>query len=194
MGVQEDIALLERQIRELKVKYEQYFAGIEKREPIKDREAVAKLIRQYSGVTLTNTGQAFRLNQVTASFSALNAYWTRICQQIEDGTYQRDKFKLKLKERDAPTGRSREGANGAEGPARFREGTDPGGRELQTLYAQLIAAKKQAGETVAGLKPETLAALIKQQVPQITRKFGCAAVEFRVVVEGGKAKLKATPK
>jgi hypothetical protein len=196
MSTQEDIALLERQIRELKVKYEQYFAGIEKREPIKEREAVAKLVRQYSGVALTNTGQAFKLNQMTASFSALAAYWTRVSQQIEEGTSSRDKFRLKLKEQQEKQAvRPREAGQAAPGgPARFRDGAEPGGRELQALYDQLVAAKKQVGEPVAGLKPESLAAVIKQQLPQITKRFGCQSVEFRVVVEGGKAKLKATPK
>jgi hypothetical protein len=197
MGVQEDIALLERQIRDLKVKYEQYFAGIEKREPVKEREAVAKLVRQYSGVTLTNTGQAFRVNQLTASFSALNAYWARVVQQIEEGTYSRDRFKLQLKEKqrkEKDGGKPAGAAEAAPKVARFKDGVEPGGRELQTLYQQLLAAKKQTGETVAGLKPESLAAVIKQQLPQITKKFNAKAVEFRVVVEGGKAKLKATPK
>jgi hypothetical protein len=199
MGVQEDIALLERQIRDLKVRYEQYFAGIEKREPLKEREAVARLVRQYSGVTLTNTGQAFRMNQITASFSALNAYWSRTVQQIEEGSYSRDRFKLQLKEKQR---KEQEPANGARPPAaeeaprvaRFKDGAEPGGRELQALYQQLLAAKKQTGETVAGLKPESLAAVIKQQIPQIAKRFNAKMVEFRVVVEGGKAKLKATPR
>jgi hypothetical protein len=200
MGIPEDIAQLERQIRELKTLYEKYFAGLEKREPLRLREEVARLIRNYSGTTLTNTGHAFKLNQLTASFSSLNAYWTRISQQIEEGTYARDKFKLRLKERQRggpPPAAVKPGAAEAAdetAAVRFKEGTDPGGQEIEKLYRQLVAAKKQAGETTAGLKPELLAATIRQQLPQIARKFGAQAVEFRVVVEGGKAKLKATPR
>ncbi len=198
MGIPEDIAQLERQIRELKTLYEKYFAGLEKREPLRLREEVARLIRNYSGTTLTNTGHAFKLNQLTASFSSLNAYWTRVSQQIEEGTYARDKFKLKLKERQrgatpaAKPGVDETTAGG--GAVRFKEGVEPGGKEIERLYTQLLAAKKQAGEPTAGLKPEVLAATIKQQLPQIARRFGAQAVEFRVVVEGGKAKLKATPR
>lgn len=199
MGIPEDIALLERQIRELKTAYEKYFAGLEKREPLKLREEVARVIRTYSGTTLTNTGYAFKLNQLTASFSALNAYWTRVAQQIEEGTYSRDRFRLKLKERQrggdpTPPPRRADDAENGQAPVRFRDGVEPGGKELDSLYKQLVAAKKQAGEPTAGLKPEVLAATIKQQLPQITKKFGAASVEFRVVVEGGKAKLKATPR
>ncbi len=200
MGIPEDIALLERQIRELKRVYEKYFAGLEKREPLKLRDEVAKLVRSYSGTTLTNTGYAFKLNQLVSSFSALNAYWTRVSQQIEEGTYSRDRFKLKLKERqreepgDAPKPAGGAAGDKGEGAIRFRDGVDPSGKDLETLYKQLVAAKQQAGESTAGLKPEVLAATIKQQLPQITKRFGAQSVEFRVVVEGGKAKLKATPR
>lgn len=199
MSIPEDIALLERQIRDLKTAYEKYFAGLEKREPLKLREAVAKVIRQYSGTTLTNTGYAFKLTQLTASFSALNAYWTRVAQQIEEGTYSRDKFRLKLKEKQrdgdiTPPPKRPPAAENGQGPVRFRDGVEPGGRDLDSLYKQLVAAKTRAGESTAGLKPEVLAATIKQQLPLITKKFGAQAVEFRVVVEGGKAKLKATPR
>ncbi|HEY8368107.1 MAG TPA: MXAN_5187 C-terminal domain-containing protein [Thermodesulfobacteriota bacterium] len=194
MGIPEDIAQLERQIRELKVQYEKYFAGLEKREPLRLREEVAKLIRRYSGVTLTNTGHAFKLSQLTASFNALNAYWTRVSQQIEEGTYARDKFRLKLKERQRTDTTTTKPAAEADGPVRFREGVEPAGKEIEKLYRQLVAAKKQAGEPTDGLRPEVLAATIKQQLPQIARKYGAQAVEFRVVVEGGKAKLKATPR
>ncbi|HEX7128140.1 MAG TPA: MXAN_5187 C-terminal domain-containing protein [Thermodesulfobacteriota bacterium] len=197
MGIPEDIAQLERQIRELKAQYEKYFSGLEKREPLRLREEVARVIRRYSGITLTNTGHAFRLSQLTANFNALSAYWTRVSQQIEEGTYARDKFRLKLKERqrgETTTAKPAAQPAEAEGPVRFRDGVEPGGREIETLYRQLLAAKKQAGEPTAGLKPEVLAATIKQQLPQIARKFGAHAVEFRVVVEGGKAKLKATPR
>lgn len=199
MGIPEDIALLERQLRELKTEYEKYFMGLVKREPLKLREDVARLVRQYSGTTLTNTGYAFKLNQLTASYSALNAYWTRVSQQIEEGTYARDKFRLKLKERQheeaAPKRKAAPAAaTNGDGPVRFTDGAEPGGKALETLYRQLVAAKQQVGESTAGLKPEVLAATIKQQLPQITKRYGAEAVEFRVVVEGGKAKLKATPK
>ncbi len=214
MGVAEDLAQLERQLRDLRIQYERYFAGLEKMEPTKLREQVARTIRHYSGVTLTNTAQSFRLNALTATFNAYNAYWSRVVRQIEEGTYARDRFRLKLRERQAGA----DGASGAdgrqaraEGPeapaagqapagggtsaaARFRQGVEPDGPALQGLYEAYLAAKRQAGEPVDGLRPEKLAAVIKQQLPQIAKRFNCESVEFRVVVEEGKAKLKASPK
>ncbi len=214
MGIAEDLAQLERQLRELRIQYERYFAGLEKTEPAKLREQVARAIRQYSGSTLTNTGLGFRLSALTASFNAYNAYWSRVVRQIEEGTYARDRFRLKLKEREqqavrtgsaaaegAPGGSAgaaaaAAGAGGDAAPAaaRFRDGVEPDGPALQRLYEAYVAAKRQAGEPVEGLGPERLAAAIKRQLPQITRRFNCDSVEFRVVIEEGKAKLKAIPK
>lgn len=213
MGIAEDLAQLERQLRELRIQYERYFAGLEKTEPAKLREQVARTIRQYSGTNLTNTGQSFRLNALTATFNAYNAYWSRVVRQIEEGTYARDRFRLKLKEREqqaaqagllngdggragGPAAAAGEAAGRSTAPAavRFREGVEPEGQALQGLYEAYVAAKRKAGEPVEGLRPEKLAAVIKQQLPQIAKRFNCESVEFRVVVEGGKAKLKAVPK
>ncbi len=202
MGIAEELAQLERQLRKLRIDYEKYFAGLEKREPVELREEVARAIRKYSGATITNTGHNFKLNSLTATFSSYTSYWDRVVRQIEEGTYSRDRFRLKLKERER---RAAEGAAGSSAPAngkaaaaetavRFREGTDPAGRELQGLYEALVAAKRKAGESLDGFGPDKLAAIIKQQLPKIAKQFNCESVEFRVVVEDGKAKLKATPK
>lgn len=202
MGIAEDLARLERQLRQLRIDYEKYFAGLEKREPVELRDEVAQAIRKYSGTTLTKTGHSFKLNSLTATFNAYSAYWSRVVRQIEEGTYSRDRFKLKLKEKER---RAAETAGTAAAPpnatptptpgaARFQEGAEPGARELQTLYEALVSAKRTVGESLDGLAPDKLAAIIKQQLPKITRQFGCESVEFRVVVEDGRTKLKATPK
>ncbi|HWP35090.1 MAG TPA: MXAN_5187 C-terminal domain-containing protein [Thermodesulfobacteriota bacterium] len=244
MGTAEDLARLEQQLRELRIEYEQYFAGILKHEPVKRREEVARGIRRLSGTSFTNTALAFRLNTLVATFTTYSAYWDRIVRQIEEGTYARERFRLKLKERGpAPLAGGAEGAatgsaagteaggslppgagpagpgahaagrqplggaasaggegaseGGAAGevPAvRFRSGGDPDTQQLERLYEALVAAKRRAGEPVEGLERDRLAATIRAQLPAIAKRFNCREVEFRVVVEGGKAKLKATPK
>ena len=46
MAIQEDIAFFEKGLNELIVKYEQYFLGIEKREPLKLLDEMEKLSRR----------------------------------------------------------------------------------------------------------------------------------------------------
>ena len=50
MGLPEDIARLEQDLRELIIRYEQYFCGIEKREPLQLLDEVERRARRYQNV------------------------------------------------------------------------------------------------------------------------------------------------
>ena len=39
---------IQQQMKELEIRYEQYFAGVEKREPHRERIDIAKRLRQYT--------------------------------------------------------------------------------------------------------------------------------------------------
>jgi len=89
----EVIALLdELQVRidQLKIAYEQYFLGIEKFAPVKERQECARIVRRVQTAQTTNTALRFRLNSLNQRFLSYQTYWNRILRQIEAGTYHRD--------------------------------------------------------------------------------------------------------
>ncbi len=185
MGDEEDISRLEREINKVKFEYEQYFMGMEKLEPVKMREGVERLIRSLTERVIRNTALKFKLSSLTARYNTFLQYWIRIVRQIEDGTYHRDQFRAQLKERlvsPAPPGRSdkEERAAPSEG--------------FQQVYSQYLEAKKRCKEDTSSLSLEKLANTLQRQIPQIKEKYKCKEVDFKVVVEGGKAKLKAIPR
>ena len=94
MAIQEDIAFLEGSIAELIVKYEQYFLGIEKREPLKLCEDIERFIRRYNTATIVNTMMKFRFNTLVGKFNSYKQYWARTTRLIEEGKYSRDRFKM----------------------------------------------------------------------------------------------------
>lgn len=73
-------------------------------------------------------------------------------------------------------------------------GAAPKADPIQRIFDQFVAAKKKANENTEGLTPDKMATIIKQQTAALKQKYNCKSVEFRVVVEDGKAKLKAIPK
>ena len=83
MGLSEDIALFELNLNELIIKYEQYFLGLEKREPLKLLEEVERYVRKYHGAHISNTMLKFKFNSVVARFSSYKQYWNRITRLIE---------------------------------------------------------------------------------------------------------------
>jgi hypothetical protein len=186
-SIAEDLVVLENKIKQLKFEYEQYFMGGRPREPVMLRGDVQKVVTRYSNTGIQNTALRFRFNNLCARYYALRRQWDGILKQIEEGTYKPHLFKAKLHERER--GLLEEPGRAQPAPA-AREETTAGGTDLFEAYCN---ARRQCGDDPAGISREKLDQLVARQRAAIREKFGCDEVRFRVVVEGGKARLKATP-
>jgi hypothetical protein len=182
MGIPEDIARLEIELRELIIKYEQYFFGIEKREPLKLLEEVERLTRRYRNVSISNTMQRFRYDSLVAALNVHRQKWTRINRLIEEGKYVRDRFKMSLHQGEAAKER----------PA--QQVSSDSDLQLDRIYQQYCAARKACNLPVENVSRERIALAIERQKPAILEKYRCSDVEFVVVIEKGKPCLKARPK
>lgn len=187
MAIADDIGSLEKKLIRLKVDYEQYFMGVQKTAPEKLRSEVEKLIQTYTNQKITNTAVSFRLNAIVAKFNSYRSYWDRIVREIEEGRYVRDVFKMKLHDKmkgaEPPSPSSTEVQEKAPSPQEER---------FKRIYQEFVEARKSTNEPLP--KFETVADLIKKQTPIIIEKYKASSVDFKVVIEGGKAKLKAVPK
>jgi hypothetical protein len=181
MGIQEDISFLEHSIAELVVKYEQYFLGIEKREPLKLCEDVERFIRRYNTATIVNTMYKFRFNSLVGKFNSYRQYWTRTNRLIEEGKYSRDRFKM-----------ARHLAEGEQHPPADRH-PKPSENDIEIVYQHYLEARRKCNLSTDNLSRETMFAVIEKQREKLKSKHHCADVEFRVVIENGAPKLKARP-
>jgi hypothetical protein len=182
MGIPEDIARLELELRELIIKYEQYFFGIEKREPLRLLEEVERLVRRYRNISIPNTMQRFKYDSLAASLSVHKQKWTRINRLIEDGKYERDRFKMSL----------HQGEGAKKQPAGMPQ--DASERDVDKIYQEYRDARLACNLPVESLTREMIAQAIERQKPVILEKYRCSDVSFVVVVENGKPRLKARPK
>jgi hypothetical protein len=64
---------------------------------------------------------------------------------------------------------------------------------LQRVYDEYVAARKQTGEGTEGLVFDSFTAKLKQNAEQLTQKFNCRTVRFKVVVKNGQTTLKPVP-
>lgn len=181
MGVADDIALFDQRLAELIIKYEQYFLGLEKREPLRLLDEVEQWARKYANVQIVNTMVKFKYNSLVAKLNSYKQYWTRINRLIEEGKYSRDRFKMAMHEK----------REGAPAPPPREPGIDP---EVLRLYQQYVKARKACHLPVETVTPNLIAAAIEKQKPAIINKYHCSNVEFKVVVEDGTPKIKARPK
>jgi len=182
--IEEDLNLLDARLKQVRVEYEQYFLGTRKREPQLVRGEVQKIISYYANVPIRNTGHRFRFNNLRSRFFAFRRHWDDTQRKIEDGSYERHRFQADLHERT----RGVAGVAGAASP-----GPPPAPDELDQLLEAWVAARTATGQPIAGLSRERLAAQLEQQSAAIRERFGTSEVRFRIVVEDGRAKLKATP-
>ncbi len=87
--IDEDLNQIERDIRQLKIEYEQYFGGGRSRPPTDTQWRVDTLIRRYSErVAELSTGQRFRMNNLTQTYAKYQDMWRKKLVQKETGITQ----------------------------------------------------------------------------------------------------------
>lgn len=182
MPSDEEIQVLDTKLKQLKLDYEQYFLGSRPREPSQLRGEVQKLFTIYTQTPIQNTAQRFRFHSLMSRFHAFRRQWNETLRKIEEGTYARHLFKANLHDRERVGGR-------APAPA-----AAPAERSAEhELFERYREACVQCGQDVSKLTRERLDAVLRKQETDLRERYGCSDVRFRVVVEDGKVRLKATP-
>jgi hypothetical protein len=181
MGIAEDVTVLDQKLSDLIKKYEQYFIGLEKREPLPLLGEVEKLVRRYAGTPINNTMYKHRFTTLVARFNTYREHWNRILKLMEEGRYSRDRFisDLHLRQKSRPE-RQEPGAPVANYDA-----------DIDRLVHEFREARRACNLPVDMITRELVAATIEKQKPALAAKLGTENVAFRVVVEDGKPKLKA---
>lgn len=178
--LEEDLRLLDTKLKQLKLDYEQYFCGSRPREPHMLRQEIQKQIVILSQTPIQNTALRFRFNSINSRFQAWKRQWDNTLRQIEAGTYQRHVFKANL----------RDGSSAPAGGAKPRGPRDGGASpELFEAYRE---AARACGQDVSRITPEKLERVVASQRDSLRARLGCDDVDFRVVVQNGKVKLKAS--
>ena len=67
--------------------------GYEKLEPSIQRKDVDRRFTHLRKQQIRNTALRFKFNVITQKFQTYSMYWTRVCRQIEEGTYKRHVIK-----------------------------------------------------------------------------------------------------
>lgn len=184
MGIAEEIAAFEQRLEELIRAYEQYFQGTEPREPLKLLEEVEQAARRYAGTSIANTMVKFKFNSVVARLNSYKQHWSRILRQIDEGRYPRDRMRMKLHQKVAG-GQARSDAPTSSPPTR---------NEIDDVYQKYLSARKSCNLQTDTMAPEKLKETLEKQRDALQKKHNCNDIEFRVVIEDGKPKIKARPK
>jgi hypothetical protein len=208
----EELTVLEGQLRRLKIEYEVYFSNPTKRPPTDIEWKVLSLLRKFSDGGRMNFSQRYRYNEMAQRYAVYSDLWRKKSRIREEG-YRRPQDALlsiqgvRTSEDDHKPqhhvyGVSKAAAAAASGSANSQPFTmhadssndHPADREqVERLYNTLVAAKKKAGENVSG-NLDSFSSFVQKKSDQIRKQFKCQDVEFSVELAEGQVKLKAKAK
>lgn len=188
---------LEEDIRRLKNRYDQFFAGIQKMPPQQERRNIDVFIHELSKDKIRDNSRRFRFNQLLTRYNQYREMWGRRMREREEGP-------LEFKRRQAVMSEEPEFAAARRpdpDPPRVtsprpdpyvRVTTASNGEEVRKLYEQIEREHFKLGK----LPPVTfdqLTQMVQKQSEIVRSKYQVNTVAFRVETIDGKVKLKAKP-
>lgn len=170
---------IQQQLKELEIRYEQYFAGVEKREPQMDRKNMTRRLRQYTNRRIVWTDLKFRYQGLISRFMSYSQYWDRILRLMDEGRYHRHTAKINAPSAAATTSQQK---------------TASPPDEAQRLQNELAKARQACG--IAGEAPaaDKVAAFLDAQREKIRQRYGDRPVAFSIDTSGDKPRIKVSLK
>lgn len=192
MALGEELDLIEQSIRQLKIEWEKFFGGVEKKPPNELKGRLEALIRRHANVEIRNNSERFRYQNLTARYNTFNELWSKRLRALEEG---RPVGIHGQRAAAIPPPRPPEakpaGAPRASGEVRVQS-PERDAEAVKSLYERFVQARKETGEAAA-VKFESFQKLISQQAQRILSEKGAKAVDFRLEMKDGKVSLKAKP-
>jgi hypothetical protein len=205
----EELGVLETQLRRLKIEYEVYFSNPTKRPPTDIEWKVLSLLRKFSDGGRMSFSQRYRYNEMAQRYAVYSDLWRKKSRVREEG-YRRPQDALLgvqgvrvAEEERKPqhpvyglshaTSAAAAAAPAASQPFTLHSVDQTESEQVERLYNTLVAAKKKAGENVSG-NLDSFANFVQKKTEQIRKQYHCQDVEFSVELTEGHVKLKAKAK
>ena len=213
MTIDEELNVLDTQLRRLKIEYEIYFSNPTKKPPTDIEWKVLALLRKFSDSGRLSFSQRYRYNEMAQRYAIYSDLWRKKSRIREEG-YRRPQDALlsvqgvrvteeELKPQHHPVYGVSHAAAAAVAAARSGAASSPHftlhnvdqkeREQVERLYNTLVAAKKKAGENVSG-SIDSFLAFVQKKTQQIRKQYHCENVEYSVELTNGHVKLKAKAK
>jgi len=210
----EELTLLEQQLRRLKIEYEIFFNNPAKRPPSDVEWKVLSLIRKFSDSARLSFSQRFKYNEMAQRYAIQSDLWRKKTRIREEG-YRRPQDALLSvqgvrageshetkhhpvyglsRHPEAAGAKTQESNPGSDQPFSVQcSGAADERKKVESLYQALSGAKRKSGEKVSG-DLDSFAAFVKKKTSEIRKQHACDTVEYSVEMQGGTVKLKAKAK
>jgi len=204
----EELTLLDSQLRRLKIEYEIFFSNPTKRPPTDIEWKVLSMLRKFSDGGRMSFSQRYRYNEMAQRYAIYSDLWRKKSRIREEG-YRRPQDALlsvqgvRVAEEDLkPHHHQVYGVSHAAAAAANASSSQPftlhsvdqaEKEQVERLYNTLVAAKKKAGENVTG-SIDSFTTFVQKKTEQIRKQYKCEGVEYSVELTEAGVKLKAKAK
>jgi hypothetical protein len=203
--VDEELAQLEKDIRQLKIEYDMFFGGGRKRPPTEIEWRIEQIVKRYSergGDMKFN--QRFRFSNLAQTYAKYKDIFRKKTAQKEEGKIQRH-FGAAAKAIEAERARANpepplsvesSSATAGESKAYRVVCSDPEKEteKVDQLFAAFVKAKQVAGEDTAKVSKASFDEFVRKKTKDLQSKKNCRDVEYVVEIVDGQVKLKALVK
>jgi hypothetical protein len=204
--IDDELGQIERDIRTLKIEYEQFFGGGRKRPPADTQWRTESLIRRYNErAGELSFAQRFRFNNLAQTYAKYQEMWRKKLVQKESATQQRH-FGAAAKaieaerardaaSRQVPITSERSGAAGNKDERRAvfalsLSNPEHEKEKIYALYEKLIEARTQTGQKSGTPSLKDFENFVREKTKDLKHQGG-SNVEYSVNIENGRVKLKA---
>jgi arginyl-tRNA--protein-N-Asp/Glu arginylyltransferase len=187
----DDLDRLDVAIRQLQVKWDLFFAGVDRKPPTDLQAHVETLVRRYANQEIRNNGERFRYQGLTARYTTFNELWQKRLRAREEGkVFGMHGLRAEQMAPPVPT-RAPQASGAARAATEFRVTDAQRDTEsIRALYERYVEERQRAGEAQApGF--DSFHQLIATQAERIRAEKGAQAVDFRLETRDGKVSLKA---
>ena len=166
-------------IQQLRIAYQRYFAGDLPLPPEELRRQIDDQMRRLRVLNMRRPVDRFRFGSLEAQLSSYGEMYNRRLRAVEEGKV-------------APHRTAAPAPPPAPASLDVEAGVALGSRPSREAVAALFQGLRSRNPATT-MDLDTFGSYLARQVAQIQDKTGCETVQFRLVEEDGKVKLKAKP-
>jgi hypothetical protein len=189
----DELDKLEDDIRRLKNRYDQFFAGINKVVPSFERHQVESYIHELNKQKMRDSTRRFRFSTITSRYNQYRELWGRKMREREEGPldYRRRQAAMTAPHEAAPHPSAQAHVTSEPPDPYVKMSPGPNGDEIRRLCDEIVRENARLGRPAVNI--EQLTAMIEKQSEMVRAKYHVNIVAFRVETVDGKVKLKAKP-
>lgn len=199
MTIDEELNVLESQLRRLKIEYEMFFSNPQKKPPADIEWKVLALLRKFSDGARMSFSQRYRYTEMAQRYAIYSDLWRKKSRIREEG-YRRPQDAILsiqgLREEEHEAKHKTYGVHQGMADQPFvMHCAEPKkeNEEVEKLFTALTEAKKKNGEQVSG-SLSTFKTFVEKKTHELRQQHNCPKVEYSVEVQDGKVKLRARAK